>query len=115
MKYRILVLLLVVDAGEAEGCVGVDQAGRDDDGLEHLHALRNLRLRGGADGGDLAALDDDHAILDGLAGHGVNDPGAHGDVLCQGGQCGQADACDDEAEVLLEFHDRSGSVRHLVW
>ena len=33
-----------------------------------------------ADGRDLAVLDDDHAVLDRRAGHGVNGLAAHGDL-----------------------------------
>ena len=68
----LVALLLVVVARDAHDRARVHEAGRDDRRLEHLEAGGDLHGVSGPDLGDLAVPEEDDAVLDGGAGHGVD-------------------------------------------
>jgi len=79
----------VVDARQAHRAPRVDQARGDDGRLVHLGGRRHVDLRGGPDGRDRFVFDEDHPLLDGVAGHGVQGVRPYGPLRLGGGR-GQA-------------------------
>src|SRR5690606_800010 len=106
----VLVVLLVQVAGEADDAVRVDEPGRDDLSGEDPIPVGNAYLRGPADALDLAVPpDQDDAVLDGGAGHGVDRLAAHGDLRLErgrreGDQGGRGRARCNLAENRSEEH-----------
>ena len=75
----VLIVVLVEVAGEADHGVGVDQARGHHRRLQGPSAGRDGDRFGGAHRGDLAVLDQDHAVGDRLGGDGVDHAGPHRD------------------------------------
>ncbi len=99
---HVLILGLVEQAGEADGGMRVDQAGRDDLGVEHAVVGGISLAGGGADVGDLAVAHQNEAVLEGGAGGGVDRGAVDGERRGRG--VGRGGGEESGGEAKEGFH-----------